>query len=570
MSAHIEAVLFDMGGTLRRSVQRNEVEKRQRVEQMLSLIGSDLPPVELIRLLTERSRAYKKWAEETEHEASETELWTQWLLPDFPADQIARLALQLNQIWRSANSQILVRPETKEVVLALFRRGYRLGLVSNTTSSVETPKILEDLEIAGCFETVVLSCQVGIRKPDPEILRSAAGSMGVQPGACAYVGDLPYRDVKAARRAGYARSILISDTLEMAALSDEPLLKPDHLIRDLRELLAIFPARDEAPAGVRPGGNGRSKEEIKAPVYDISLSTMWGFRNFPGLEDFFRMARRLGFATLELNHQVNSAMLAGIDLSQYRFTSVHEPCPADISANALKVKDWLISSTDEENRRAGVDSIRKSIHMARDLGARAVIVHPGQVKGDWADEKILCELFTAGRADSPEYRAVRQGLMDRRAATARLHLEALKKSLLELLEVSAPLGIRLGLENRFHYAEIPAQDEMEELLALAGPEQLGFWYDVGHAQVLDRLGFYPHKQWLARFGNRIVGVHLQDACGIQDHQAPGTGDVDFDLVARHLPADAIRTLEVKPVINPERVKNGLKFLAEKGIIQCHR
>jgi HAD superfamily hydrolase (TIGR01549 family) len=569
MSSQIEAVLFDMGGTLRRSVQTDAVEKRRRFGQILNLIGSDLTVDEFIQLLTDRSKAYKKWAEETELEASETQLWTDWLLPDFPADQIAQLAGQLNQLWRSANGQILVRPETKEVILTLFRRGYRLGLVSNTTSSLEAPQILNDLQIAGCFETMVLSCMVGIRKPNPEILLAAARQMDIQPDRCAYVGDLPYRDVKAAYHAGFAHSIIISDTLEMTTVSDEPSLKPNEIIRDLRELLPLFPGREEASPSIHPGGNGRMKCETPSPVYDISISTMWGINNFPGLADFFCMAERMGFAAIELNHQVNSEMLAGIDLTRYRFSSVHEPCPADISARTQKTQDWLVSSLDEEKRKAGVDAVRKSIRMAKELGASAVVIHAGMVKGKLSDEKVMYDLFNSGRFDSPEYRAIKQMLMDRRSGAVRMHLEAVKKSLLELLEEAGPLGIRLGLENRYHYAEIPAPDELEELLSLAGPDQLGFWYDVGHAQVLDRLGFYAHEDWLRRFGDRIVGVHLQDAKGILDHQAPGYGDVDFSFVARYIPADAIRTLEVKPNTRPEQVRNGLKFLVEKGILQCH-
>lgn len=565
MTLQIEAILFDMGGTLRRSIQRNETEKRQRIGQIRELIGSNLEPDELLRLLTERARAYKEWAQDTEVELSEEELWTRWMLPDIPAAQVAPLAMQLNQIWRSANSQYIVLPEAREVILALFRRGYRLGLVSNTTSSVEAPQLLEDLEVSGCFETVVLSCKVGRRKPDPEILLSATRRMGIQPQCCAYVGDLPYRDVQASYHAGFARSIIISDTLEMADTSCEPALKPHHIIRNLRELLALFPPRME----IQAGGNGRAGGAAQAPVCEVSFSTMWAMHNFPGLEDFFVMAGRSGFANLELNHQVNSKMLAGIDLRHYRFTSVHEPCPADISTHILKDQDWLISSTDEERRKIGVEAVRKSIRLAKELGAKAIVIHAGMVRDDWSAEKTLYNLYASGGAQSPEYQALKQSLIERRTALARPHLAAVKKSLLELLEDSAPLGIRLGLENRFHYVEIPAPDELEELLCIAAPEQVGFWYDVGHAQVLDRLGFFAHAEWLERFGGRIVGTHLHDATGINDHQAPGFGEVDFERVARSLPAGAIRTLEVRWNTPFEQVKDGLHFLAEKGILQCH-
>ncbi len=88
-------------------------------------------------------------------------------------------------------------------------------------------------------------------------------------------------------------------------------------------------------------------------------------------------------------------------------------------------------------------------------------------------------------------------------------------------------GVRLGLENRYHYFDIPTPDEMSALLAMAEPDRLGFIYDVGHAMAMDRLGFFPNEVWLKRFGRRIIGTHLHDVIGISDHQAPGLGDVDF-------------------------------------------
>ncbi len=91
-------------------------------------------------------------------------------------------------------------------------------------------------------------------------------------------------------------------------------------------------------------------------------------KNFPTLVDFFEVARRMGFARIELNHKVTTPMLEGIDPGQYQISSVHEPCPADVSEDELKKRDWLISSTDETNRNEGVNAIKRSISMAEEDG----------------------------------------------------------------------------------------------------------------------------------------------------------------------------------------------------------
>jgi sugar phosphate isomerase/epimerase len=295
---------------------------------------------------------------------------------------------------------------------------------------------------------------------------------------------------------------------------------------------------------------------------------MWANKKFPTLDDFFIAARQMGFAKVELNHQINSAMLSGIELDHYQFSSIHEPCPADISTETLKARDWLVSSPDEECRQQGVTSIKRSIDLAKELGAGVVVMHSGSIQADGSLEINLRALFETGQVHSQGYLEIKKRLVDIRATQAGVCLASVKKSLMELLEYAGRFGVRLGLENRYHYFDIPNPDEMGYLLDLADPEKLGFVYDVGHAQALDRLGFYPYEEWLQRYSARMIGVHLHDAIGITDHYAPGLGEVDFDMIATYLPEDAFRTCEFQTTNTTEQVKAGLKFLVEHGCIKC--
>jgi HAD superfamily hydrolase (TIGR01662 family) len=556
MSEHINAVLFDMGGTLRRTIRRSPAEKLRFVKQVMELINSTASPEEFAELLSARARAYRRWAQKNLIELNESDLWTKWMLPNFPAEKIEALALKLNHLWREATGKRVVFPETQETVLALYRRGYRLGLVSNTTSSVEAPRLLEDLKLAGCFEVVILSCEVGERKPSPGLLLKAIDRMGIRPEQCAYIGDRPNRDVAAARGAGFARTVILRDPRKPTTSPADPALMPDHFIGNLKELLDIFPA-------LRTNKHPSSDE----PVYDASLSTMWGIKKFAAFSDFLIASRRLGFAYIELNHQVAPTMLAGFDRKNgYRVSSVHEPCPAVISAEILKKQDLLISSPVEERRLEGVNSIKRSIDLAHELGAGTVVVHCGQIQADGLQENELRDLFECGLVGSPEYQEKKERFEKLRASLVGPCLQALRKSLPELLEHAGKLNIRLGLENRYHILDIPNVDEMGELLNLAGPDRLGFLYDFGHARALDRLGFYPNEHWLQRYGNRIIGVHIHDVVGVTDHRAPGLGELDFRCLASWLPKDAFRTLELQGHNSPEQIKNALKILVDSGCI----
>ena len=269
MTKRIEAILFDLGDTLGR-LNKSEDEKIQGVYQVIELLGSNHSPAEFIKLLSSRAKAYNQWADLTLTELNEEEIWTNWMLPDWPADQVSIPAKQLNKAWRDAIGSFAVLPETREVITQLFRRGYHLGLVSNTTSSTEVPRVLDGLGISGCFESVVLSCMFGKRESDPSMMLFAAEQMGVLPEYCAYIGNRIYRGVLSSRKAGYAMTIILQDAFKRSSLPEDPHRVPDHLIDNLKELLDIFPPH---LAVEKPGRSPRTGKisEHEMPSWNATL-----------------------------------------------------------------------------------------------------------------------------------------------------------------------------------------------------------------------------------------------------------------------------------------------------------
>jgi putative hydrolase of the HAD superfamily len=82
--------------------------------------------------------------------------------------------------------------EPDEQMLEAVRRaraaGIRTGLVSNSWGTRRYPRAL----LADLFDGVVISGEVGIRKPAPEIYRLGAERIGLEPEACVFVDDLPF------------------------------------------------------------------------------------------------------------------------------------------------------------------------------------------------------------------------------------------------------------------------------------------------------------------------------------------------------------------------------------------
>ena len=73
---------------------------------------------------------------------------------------------------------------------------------------------------------------------------------------------------------------------------------------------------------------------------------------------------------------------------------------------------------------------------------------------------------------------------------------------------------------------------------------VGYWHDAGHGAKLEYCGFLEHEEYLRRYGDRLVGMHVHDTQGARDHRAPGQGGTDFAMLAKYVRPDTILTLEL--------------------------
>jgi len=178
VSQNIEAVIFDVGNTLRIVIQ-DEAFMADARRQITELVGTPMSEDAFIELLEKRYKVLRKQAKEKLIEVSEKEMWTKWMLPDFPAEKIAPLSGKLTRLWRDCDGRRVPREDVTETVIELSRRGYVLGIIANTITETEIPDYLEEYGLTEYFKTVVLSSKVGIRKPNPEIYWEAARRIGV-------------------------------------------------------------------------------------------------------------------------------------------------------------------------------------------------------------------------------------------------------------------------------------------------------------------------------------------------------------------------------------------------------
>ena len=155
---------------------------------------------------------------------------------DPPPELIVELAERENRAWGRA---VKLYPEALPTLRELRRRGYKLGLVSNC--SCQAGEVVHALGLAELMDTLVLSCEVGVAKPDPAIFLHACRALDVPPEACMFVADGAFTELDAAKALG-----MVAVKIEQARQSGDygTSTSFDHLITSLDEVLDLVKSEE--------------------------------------------------------------------------------------------------------------------------------------------------------------------------------------------------------------------------------------------------------------------------------------------------------------------------------------
>lgn len=237
----IDFIFFDKGGTL--SYQEpHEDGGAAAAKEIMDFLGYKGDPKEFRKILKERDKKYKKWSLESCYEETVEKMCTDWLFPDAPdMKKLVENADTVIKMTSYAKGERIMYPEAVPLVKTLKKRGYRLGLISNTVSPTLVPGELKEAGLYDEFETVVMSSVERLRKPDPAIFHLGCERAGISPDKCVYVGDAPNRDVEGPRRAGFRYVIIISGANYNPEEDKGPMREPDLVVSSLKDLYEIFP-----------------------------------------------------------------------------------------------------------------------------------------------------------------------------------------------------------------------------------------------------------------------------------------------------------------------------------------
>ena len=139
-------------------------------------------------------------------------------------------------------------PGTKEM-LGILQKRYRIGLLSNFTHPPAARNIMSELGLTPFFLFVLISGDLGYRKPHGSVFEELIDQLGVQRDEIAFVGDDPDADIAGALRSGlkpiwttYVRDNNIAPAPGMLGPTDEDPGSEVPRISNWQDLLTLLNA----------------------------------------------------------------------------------------------------------------------------------------------------------------------------------------------------------------------------------------------------------------------------------------------------------------------------------------
>lgn len=290
---------------------------------------------------------------------------------------------------------------------------------------------------------------------------------------------------------------------------------------------------------------------------DLSCSACWNCGRHTDGEQMMLEIEELGFRAAELGHGIRLSLIEGVERylrrpGAMRISSLHNFCPLPLEVQRPSPNCYEFSSHRKADRERAVRHTLRTIEFARRLGAPLVVLHLGRVPVRPVMRR-LARLASAGALFSRFYVRVKLAAVRAREKAAPFYLNRVFSCLEQIAPAAAEAGVRLGIETREAWEEIPCETEfipLLERLEAAFPGVFGYWHDTGHAQVRENLGFSDHAAWLRRLAPWMIGCHIHDVrWPATDHRVPFFGKiapVNFSRIAPLLPRGAQPVFELSP------------------------
>ncbi|WP_269522805.1 sugar phosphate isomerase/epimerase family protein [Coraliomargarita parva] len=305
----------------------------------------------------------------------------------------------------------------------------------------------------------------------------------------------------------------------------------------------------------------------------LSLSTCWcSARHTDGYEMVEEMVG-LGFKRIELSHGIRISLVPGIltavEEGLVEISSVHNFCPLPNSVQHAAPNLYQPSSYDSREQTLWKKYSAQTFDFAVKVGAKKVVMHSGSVwfffsspedKLDkWMDS---ADLDVLEMAEDKAFQKRRDRALKKIRRHSKKALGRVLDNYAEVLPLAAERGLTLGIENREGLEELPLDEGHGDFIqSLSDKGPVGYWHDAGHAEIKAQFGLLDHRKRLEELSERLVGFHLHDVSKEgRDHRVPGSGVIDFKMIAEFVRPEHTLVLELSPSLSRDEVLRSRDYI----------
>ncbi len=199
----IQAIAFDLFETLITLEYLSHKTAHARVMQSFKEDGLSMQDE---TFLTAYKNEAQRFIEQTKKDNREThnKYWLSAALNHLgyriPPDD-SRIAKAVDAYFSAFTEHAALIPGTLQM-LEVLKKDYRLGLLSNFTHAPAAKGILTQLGLTPFFDVILISGDIGYRKPHPITFSTLIERLNVPKEQIVFVGDNPVADIQGSQQAG--------------------------------------------------------------------------------------------------------------------------------------------------------------------------------------------------------------------------------------------------------------------------------------------------------------------------------------------------------------------------------
>jgi putative hydrolase of the HAD superfamily len=232
----VKAIIFDFIGTLTNVKNYSLEDSKTNLYKAIVEAGFNISAESFLKAYSQSHEKYRIVRYQELVEVTNA-IWISEALNNLgfktnPED--TRIKTAVNVFFEDYLDSLELRPCVKKL-LSKISVEYKLGLVSNFTYAPVIYAGIRKLGINQFFNAVLVSEEVGWRKPNTKIFEEALRRLGATAREVVYVGDSPLEDIKGAKAVGMKTVFIPSQFYSLENLCESQ-QKPDIIMKDIQEL----------------------------------------------------------------------------------------------------------------------------------------------------------------------------------------------------------------------------------------------------------------------------------------------------------------------------------------------